>query len=90
MKTKFNLKWFGRTFGTLGLIEKFFLNTLRGFIPYWDYKPTNALHVDSLGVYTSDKSLNLGTIDNIHLKCDAIDDSVVNRIPEPILSSLFR
>ena len=26
-----------------------------GFTPYWDYKPTNAIHADSPAVYTSEK-----------------------------------
>ena len=36
-------------------------------------------------MYTSEKNLNLNTIDKIHLKCDVIDGSVMNRIREPIL-----
>ena len=50
-----------------------------GFTPYWDYKPS--------GVYTSDKILNLNTINQIHLKCDVIDGSVVDGIRQPILYS---
>ena len=56
-----------------------------GFTPYWDYKPNNAIHADSPGVYTSGKILNLNTIDKIHLKWDVIDDSVVNGIRDPLL-----
>ena len=40
-----------------------------GFSPYWGFKPTNAIHADSPGGYTSDEILNLSTIDKIHLKC---------------------
>ena len=58
-----------------------------GFTPYWDYKPTNAIHADSSGVCTSEKILNLCTIDKIHIKCDVIDGSHVNGIREPILFS---
>ena len=58
-----------------------------GFTPYSDYKPTNAVHADSLGVYNSEKKLNLSTINKIPLKCDVIDGSVVNGIREPILFS---
>ena len=54
MKTKLILTRFGSAFGTLRFDEKSFLNTLLGFAPYWDYKPTNAIHCDSPGVYTSD------------------------------------
>ena len=50
------------------------------FTPYWDYKPTN-----SPGVYTSNKILNLGVKDEVHLKCDVIDASVVNGFTHPIL-----
>ena len=31
--------------------------TSLGFTTIWDYKPTHAIHVDSPGVYTSDKLL---------------------------------
>ena len=60
-----------------------------GFKPFWIYKPTNANHIDSPGVYTSDKILNLSTIDKIHLKCDVIDGSVVNGLRQPILYSFI-
>ena len=66
-----------------------FFNTIVGFVPYWDYKPTNAIHADSPGAYTSEKCLNLSTIDKIHLKCDATDGSVIKRIREPILFSFI-
>ena len=64
-----------------------FLNTILGFTPFWDYKPTDASHADSPGVYTSDKISNLSTIDKIHLKCHVIDGIVVIGIREPILFS---
>ena len=54
-----------------------------------DYKPTNAVHVDIPGVYTSDKILNLGTIDKIYLKCDVIDGLISNRKREPTLFSFI-
>ena len=47
-----------------------FLVNFLGFTPCWDYKLTNAFHSDSPGVYTSEKILNLSTIDRIHLKGD--------------------
>ena len=83
MKTKIILKYFdGRkmiVLGTLRFDEKSFFNTLLGFTPYWDYKPP--------GVYTSEKILNLNTINKIHLNCDVIDGSVVDGIRQPILYS---
>ena len=49
-KTKLILTRFRSTFGTLRFDEKSFFNTLLGFAPYWDCKPTNAIHADSAGV----------------------------------------
>ena len=67
MKTQLFLNPFGGTFGTLRFAERPFISNLLGLTPYLDYKPTNAIHADSPGVYTSDKSINLITIDKIHL-----------------------
>ena len=50
LKTKLILTRTGSTFGTLRFHERSFPNTLLGFTPYWDYKPTNAIYVDSQGV----------------------------------------
>ena len=85
MKRKLSFKRFGGTFGTLSFDERLFFITLSGFEPYWDYEPTNALHADSPGVYTSEKNLNWCTIDKIHLKTDIIDESIVNGSGQPIL-----
>ena len=60
-----------------------------GFTAYWDYKPTIAIHADSPGVYTSDKILNLSTIDEILLKCDVIDGSISDGVRQPILYSFI-
>ena len=49
---------------------KSFFNTVLGFNHGWDYK-----HYKD---YTSQKNVNLGNTNNIHLKCDVIDSSVVN------------
>ena len=89
MKTELILKRYGEIFGTLRFIERSFFKSLLGFTPYWDYKPTNAIHADSPGVYTSDKILCLNTIDKIHLKSDVFDGSIVNGIPQPILFSFI-
>ena len=55
--------------------------------PYWDYKPTNAIHAVSPGVYTSDKNLKLSTINKNHLKCDVFDGSIQNDLKQPRLFS---
>ena len=87
-KVKLNLTRFGLTFGTLRFDEKSFFSTLLGFDPYWDYKPTNAIHAESPGVYISDRIiLNLDTINKIHLKSDCIDGSIQDGVRQPILFS---
>ena len=53
MKTKLISTRFVRNFGTSRFDEKSVFITLLGFTPYWDFKPTNASHVDSPGVFTS-------------------------------------
>ena len=59
--------------------EKSFFSTFLGFTSGWDYKHYNK--------YTSQKSVNLGNTNKIHLKCDCIDGSVVNGLRPPILYS---
>ena len=59
--------------------EKSFFSTILGFTPGWDYKHYNQ--------YLSQKIVNLSNTNKIHLKCDAIDGSVVNGIRQPILYS---
>ena len=54
-KVKLILTRFGSTFGILKFDKKSFFHTLLKFEPYWDYKPTNAIHADSPGIYTTDK-----------------------------------
>ena len=61
--------------------EKSFFNTILGFTPVWDYKHYNK--------YTSQKIINLGSTNKIHLKCDCIDGSVVNGVRQPILYSFI-
>ena len=87
METKLILTRFGGTFGTLRFDEKSFFGTLLGLTPYWDYKPTNAIHADSPGVYTSDKILKLSTTDKIHLKTNVIEGSIVSDSRQTILYS---
>ena len=76
MKTKLDVK--------AGIIairfdEKSFFSTILGFTPGWDYKHYNK--------YISQKTVNLSNTNKIHLKCDAIDGSVVNGVRQPILYS---
>ena len=59
--------------------EKSFFSSILGFTPGWDYKHYNK--------YTSQKIVNLGSTNKIHLKCDCIDGSVVNGLRQPILYS---
>ena len=78
MKTTLILTRFRRNFGTSRFDEKVFFNTLVGFTPYWDCKPTNAIDGDSPGVYTEEKNLNLSTLDKIDFELHAIDGSIVS------------
>ena len=59
--------------------ENSFFSTILGFTPGWDYKHYNK--------YISQRIVNLGNKNKIHLKCDVIDGSVVDGIRQPILYS---
>ena len=87
MKTKLILKRFGGTVGTFNFDEKSFFSILLSFTPFWDYKPTNAIHADSPGKYTTDKTLNKNTMNKIHLKCKVVDVSMGDEVQEFILFS---
>ena len=50
MKTKLILTRFGGNFERSGFDQLPFFNILLGVTPYWDYKPTKAIHADSPGV----------------------------------------
>ena len=89
VKTELILTRFGRTFGMLRIDKKMFTHTLLKFEPYWDYKPTNAIHADSHYVYTSEKILNLSAIEKIPLKYDCNDGSVQNGVRRLILFSFI-
>ena len=56
--------------------KKSFFNSFLGFSPYWDYKNDNE--------YISQKITDFTSIDNIHLKTDCIDESVVSGIKKLI------
>ena len=62
LKTKLVLTRSVTTIGTLKLDEHSFFNSLLGFTTYLDYKPTNAIHAVSSGVYTSDSFLKISTV----------------------------
>ena len=59
--------------------EKSFFSTILGFTAGWDYKHYNK--------YISQKIVNLGSTNKIHLKCDIIDGSIVDGFRQPILYS---
>ena len=59
--------------------EKSFFSTILGFTAGWDYK-----HYIK---YISQKIVNLGSTNKIHLKCDIIDGSIVDGFRQPILYS---
>ena len=59
--------------------ENSYFSTILGFTAGWDYKHYNQ--------YLSQKIVNLSSTNKIHLKCDAIDGSVVDGIRQPILYS---
>ena len=58
---------------------KSFFSIILGFTTGWDYKHYNQ--------YLSQKIVNSSSTNEIHLKCDAIDGSVVDGIRQPILHS---
>ena len=64
---------------TIRFDEKSFFSTILDFTSGWDYKHYNQ--------YLSQKIVNLSSKNKIHLKCDAIDGSVVNGVRQPILHS---
>ena len=76
MKTKLDVK--------SGIIairfdEKSFFSSILGFTAGWDYKHYNK--------YISQKVVNLGSTNKIHLKCEGIDGTIQDGIRQPILFS---
>ena len=59
--------------------EKSFFSNIIGFTPGWDYKHYNK--------YVSQKIVNLGSTNKIHLKCDDIDSSIQDGVRQPNLFS---
>ena len=78
MKTKLFVRY---SITAMRFDEKSFFSTILGFTPGWDYKHYNK--------YISQKIVNLGSTNKIHLKCDCIDGSVVNGVRQPILYSFI-
>ena len=78
-----------KTNQTLIFTERSFFYTILGFTKSRSY-PLNDIdsHYQLIaGSYKSNKPINITRIDKIHLKCDCIQDSIVNGIREPILYS---
>ena len=82
---KTNLK----TNQTLIFTNKSFFYTILGFTKSHSYPldDIDGFYQLIAGSYKSDKRINITGIDKIHLKCDCIDESIVNGIREPILYS---
>ena len=76
MKTKLDVKA-GKI--AIRFDEKSFFSTILGFTSGWDYKHYNK--------YISQKIVNLGSTNKLHLKCNIIDGSIVDGFRQPILYS---
>ena len=74
---------------TLIFTEKSFFYTILGFTQSQSYPldDIDGYYQLIAGSYKSDKPINITGIYKIHLKCDCIQESIVNGIREPILYS---
>ena len=74
---------------TLIFTNKSFFYTILGFTQSRSYPLDDIDGFYQLipGSYKSDKPINITGIDNVHLKCDCVDGSIVNGTREPILYS---
>ena len=74
---------------TLIFTERSFFYTILGFTQSRSYplEDIDSHYQIIAGSYKSDNPINITGIDKIHLKCDCIQGSIVNRIREPILYS---
>ena len=83
------LKSNSKTNQTLIFTEKSFFYIILGFTRSRSYPVDDREGFYQLiaGSYKSDKPINITGIDEIHLKCDFIQGSIVNGIREPILYS---
>ena len=82
MKTDIILTRFSGAFVTLRFDGASCSETLLGFTSNWAYKPTNAFHADSPGVYIIEKKHGQNW-----WNFEAIDGSVVKRLRQSILNS---
>ena len=78
MKTKLVV---GASILAIRFDEKSFFSTILGFNHGWGFEHYNE--------HFSQKIVDLSTTNNINLKCDVIDGSVLNGILEPIPFSFF-
>ena len=62
-------------------VKKSFFSENLGFNPYWDYKH----YIKNI----SQKIVNLSTTNEIHLKCDVSDGSIVSGLRQPLLFSFL-
>ena len=74
---------------TLIFTGKSFFHTILGFTRSRSYPIDDIEGFYQLiaGSYKSDRPINISGIDEVHLKCDCIQGSIVNGVREPILSS---
>ena len=85
IKLKSNLN----TNQTLLFTKKSFFYTILGFTQSCSYPldDIDGFYQLIAGSYKSDKPINITGIDEVHLKCDCIQGSIVNGVREPILFS---
>ena len=74
---------------TLIFTEKSFFYTVLGFTlsHYYPLEYIDGFSQMITGSCKSDRPINITGIDNIHLKCDCVNGSIVNAIREPTLYS---
>ena len=85
IKLKSNLK----NNQTLIFTEKSFFYTILGFTLSHSYPldDIDGFYQLIAGSYKSDKPINITGIDKVHLKCDCIQESIINGVRESILYS---
>ena len=85
VRLKSNLK----TNQTIIFTEKSFFYTISGCIRSRSYPldDIDGFYQLIAGLYKSDRPINITGIDKFQLKCDCIEGSIVNGVPEPILFS---
>ena len=78
-----------KVFQTLIYTEKSFFHTVLGFTRSRSYPldDIDGFHQLISGSYKSDRPINITGNDEVHLKCDCLNGSIVSGIKEPILYS---